>query len=540
MLFVVFFWRLGQPSFWDPDEPHYAQTSSEMLASGEFRVPVYDGKPFFDKPVLFHALQATAMWVLGPTELAARLFTALAALALVGVTRWLGAALFDAETGDLAALMLATTPGMFAFARCAILDMVFTAFLVSGIGLIAVSAFRGRPRLQYAGYALLALAVLTKGPLALALTGLTFGVTIALSGEARRRILELHWLAGLGAVILLSAPWFLWMWSRFGDAFVEGYVLRENLLLFSEPLYGDQPSSFFYPRVVAAGLLPWTPLVAGYAIDRLRAAFRGRVDDAAEVAVWAWAIAVPGFFTLSSFKLDHYVLPAGPAFCLLAARGWRGLAGATTLRPWAATSLAAASVGVLLAGGGVFLTAFGSALPLDLPAWALLGPLAMVAAGAASTLDILRSRGKPRRRPLSVVFGLACVYATLLAFVLPALESAKAVRDVGRWVAAHAKPEDRVASYLNDTFGMSASWRFYLGRTPQVLTGWGEIGRFLAAPGRAYCAMEREHYDFLRAAGLPIRIAHERDALLTTTHLRFGSVETLRWRRFVVATNTAP
>ena len=29
VLFVVSFWRLGVPSFWDPDEGHYAETTRE-------------------------------------------------------------------------------------------------------------------------------------------------------------------------------------------------------------------------------------------------------------------------------------------------------------------------------------------------------------------------------------------------------------------------------------------------------------------------------------------------------------------------------
>jgi len=35
LLFVVLFWRLGTPTFWDPDEAHYAETSREMIATGD-------------------------------------------------------------------------------------------------------------------------------------------------------------------------------------------------------------------------------------------------------------------------------------------------------------------------------------------------------------------------------------------------------------------------------------------------------------------------------------------------------------------------
>ena len=64
LVYVVLFWRLGVPTFWDPDEAHYAETSREMIASGDYLAPYYNDEPFFDKPALFHMLQAAAMTLL--------------------------------------------------------------------------------------------------------------------------------------------------------------------------------------------------------------------------------------------------------------------------------------------------------------------------------------------------------------------------------------------------------------------------------------------------------------------------------------------
>src|SRR5471030_2839941 len=86
LVFVVLFWRLGAPTFWDPDEAHYAESTREMVATGDWWAPHYNEQPFFDKPALFHQLQGAAMVVFGPTEFAARIVPALAALALIATT----------------------------------------------------------------------------------------------------------------------------------------------------------------------------------------------------------------------------------------------------------------------------------------------------------------------------------------------------------------------------------------------------------------------------------------------------------------------
>src|SRR5882724_6164618 len=164
LVFVVLFWRLGVPTFWDPDEAHYAETSRELLRTGDWLAPHFNEQPFFDKPILFHWFQAAAMSAFGANEFGARLVPALAALALVLTTWWLGTALLSFEVGFVASLLMAASPAVFALARYAILDTVFTAFLFGGVSLIAVAALKDRQHLQWPGYVLIALSILTKGP----------------------------------------------------------------------------------------------------------------------------------------------------------------------------------------------------------------------------------------------------------------------------------------------------------------------------------------------------------------------------------------
>src|SRR6185503_17369195 len=112
----------------------------EMRHSGSWLVPLLDGRPFIDKPALFHWLQGASVALLGETEFAARLPTALAALGLIAITRSLGAALFGAEVGEWGAIMFAALPATFALSSVALFDMVFTLFLFGAVACLIVAA----------------------------------------------------------------------------------------------------------------------------------------------------------------------------------------------------------------------------------------------------------------------------------------------------------------------------------------------------------------------------------------------------------------
>jgi 4-amino-4-deoxy-L-arabinose transferase-like glycosyltransferase len=524
---VVFGWRLGYPSFWDPDEATYAETTREMLAEGNWLVPTYDGQPFFDKPPLFYVLQMASFTLLGPTELAARVVPALSAVALVFVVAWFGVRLFNRDVGHNGALMFAVLPATFALSSYAIVDMTFTLFLFSGCALVAVSALDNRPRWQYVGYVFIAAAVLTKGPLALILAGLAFLIAVAIASEARAPLLRLRWGVGLLMVAVLSAPWFIFMWRRFGDAFVTGYVLKENLWLFSGSLYGSQRSILFYPKVILVGLLPWTPLLLGRLVD----AARGLRITTAERLLWSWAVAVVGFFTISGFKLDHYVFPAAPALCLLCAVAWND-----------ARSTAQRSVGVLcglvaipivLFASGIVLIPGLNRVPLELPAAARLLPIALLASGIAMMGQVARD-WRPSSLPFAAVAGLLVSYALILTIGLPAFEQMKPTRRLARIVAATAEAEDHVGMYRLNRW--SSSWRFYVGRHSDRLETTEDLRMFFARPGRHYCAMLRRDYDGLATEGFRLRIVHQEIGLFTTTGRALRAGTAARHDIFIVVT----
>ena len=68
---LLFFAFLGIRDLWDIDEGMHAAIAQTMLLSGDWVTPVFNGEPFFDKPVLFNWLNAISFKVFGFTEVAA-------------------------------------------------------------------------------------------------------------------------------------------------------------------------------------------------------------------------------------------------------------------------------------------------------------------------------------------------------------------------------------------------------------------------------------------------------------------------------------
>ena len=356
----------------------------------------------------------------------------------------------------------------------------------------------------------LGLANATKGPVALALCGLSFGLASALSADARRQLFSLRWVQGMAIAVALGLPWPLYMFWRFGSAFMDGYVLNENIRVFATPMYPGQPAWWFYLSIIGAGMLPWTGILIARGIELLRGARRERAD-VPSVLLWSWVVAIVGFFTFSHFKLDHYVFPASPALCIICARAWHdfreGRSRSSAMR-WGIRL-----VGPTLVGAGAVM-AYAALSVLELPRGFLVVPLSLLVAGAAVARYGWGRRPLPAI-PFAPVVAMTIVFAGALGWVIPRLEAGKVVPDVASWVAAHAGPGDRVATFRLNRW--NTAYRFYVNRPVTQIESDEDARVFFSDQTRFYCVMTDTLYDALRSAGVPMHVAYEREGRLVTS-----------------------
>src|SRR5262249_35782329 len=147
----------------------------------------------------------------------------------------------------------------------------YTAFLFGAIGSLLIASTSGQRRLECVGWSLLALAVMTKGPVALLLVVL-FGLALVSRRDTRALVVNLRWDLGLLFVALVASPWFLYMTVTFGRRFVQDYMLGGNLYYFTRPaVFSTRDSGLlFYVRSYLGGCFPWSLLLVAAVVDAYR------------------------------------------------------------------------------------------------------------------------------------------------------------------------------------------------------------------------------------------------------------------------------
>ena len=312
-------------------EPRFAEAVREMLARGEWLIPIKNGVPYIEYPPLYFWLGLIGRAAGLPLTTAVRLPGYIGFLLWVWWLARLQKDLFPAWPHWLLSLTAAALP--------AVLYNFFTAqsdsLLILGT-LIALTGFvrlrtdpmhRGFPWELWLG-ALLATAA--KGPVGLAITLPVMACEIILAAllsfqpvlsDRRGLPARCAWiwheawrlapLRGLALALLGIVPWYIAAGFTAGWEFVRAVLIYQNFTRFLVGFDHLQPW-WFYGQTIWGDLLPLSllfPFGIYFGIRHIRE-FRWRV-----LLVWAlWTLL---FFSVSASKQSKYILPAAPAIALL-------------------------------------------------------------------------------------------------------------------------------------------------------------------------------------------------------------------------------
>jgi 4-amino-4-deoxy-L-arabinose transferase-like glycosyltransferase len=340
-VFICLFTGLGAFGLVGPDEPRYVWIARAMAETGDWVTPRLFGQPWFEKPSLYYWAAAIGFRLNLSAEWAARLPSALAALAAAVAIGWLGWKHYGGEENLLqrpallAPLIFSTSVAAIGFSRAATPDMLFSAFITFAMVCAARvltnhralrdaantnSITRARENVILALFgAFLGLAALAKGPAAVLLAGGAMALW-ALATSQWRTAFRLTHPAAIGAFCVVALPWYVLCASRNPD-FIRVFIFQHNFQRYLTPVFQHKQPFWFFGWITLLAMLPWTVLLIPAAQEGLRLWREKTWRDSPGFFFACWAIFPILFFSASQSKLPGYILPAIPALALLCSVG---------------------------------------------------------------------------------------------------------------------------------------------------------------------------------------------------------------------------
>ena len=209
--------RLGTVPLLSENEGRRAAVIQTMLAGGDWLLPQLNGEVYIDKPPLHYWLGTAVAALRGQAdEWAVRVPSALAGLALLAGLYAVIRRQSDSPAAAMAVLALLSNVSFSMFGRRAEIDLLFAA-LAGGAWLAASHFLLADPRRRWLdlAYALLGLALLTKGPVALLFFPAPLLGYAALTRDPNARAALGHgrgWLLALA----IALPWYGAVAARLG------------------------------------------------------------------------------------------------------------------------------------------------------------------------------------------------------------------------------------------------------------------------------------------------------------------------------------
>ena len=446
----MFFWRLGDRALWDVDEGKHAVVAKEMVQSGDWITPRFNGEVFFDKPVLHYWLVALCFEWLGVTEFAARLPAALMALGLVLATYFLGRRLSDSRTALWGGIILATCFECTVLARTVVHDISLSFFITLALLLFYAGFQDERHRKWYylGCYAAAGFAALAKGPLGLLLPGMIIGTYVLVRRRFRETFREANLLIGLAVVLLIAAPWYIVVAAR-NPGFGSYFILHQNLERFASLRAHHSEPIYYYALVLVAGFFPWSIFLIVQGVRLIKQTGSRGFFTGPDAYVHLWFVLPIAFFSAASSKLPTYIFPAFPAMAFMTARLFADVdeSKSPALRR---TLFAAYAVlcGLCLVAPFLLTDAARRALQNEagLAPWRVVPPFLCFGAGVLISFAMLL-----KKRTGAAVGWMAgamtLVFACVLTVVVPPYDEFRSSRELSRALDASLPRGEKVAFY---------------------------------------------------------------------------------------------
>lgn len=307
-------------------EPRFAEVVREMIAAGEWVMPLKNGVPYVEYPVFYYWLAIIGKSLGLPMTAAIRLPTFLAFLGWLWLLgRWQRLVLpeLPARVFQIAGAALPLVLFQFSIAQTDGLLVFGVMMSMFGYTQLALGRKDGFPWCLWGG---VAIAFLAKGPVGIACTlpvmcidRISAGWLAADGsdiGQIIRSVLTklqmMAWTRGLAILLLVAVPWYVAAGLKSGWEFVEAVLIYQNFERYITGYSHPQPW-WYYLKTLSYDFFPLSfVLPIGLWVAR------HQISTATVRFILIWALFTFLFFSASGSKQGKYLLPMAPAVIAIA------------------------------------------------------------------------------------------------------------------------------------------------------------------------------------------------------------------------------
>ena len=529
-IWALYLFTASQTHLFDRDEPRFCRCTMEMIESGDYLVPRFNGELRPDKPVLVYWLMSLPVRLFGPTEPACRFFSTLGTAVTCLIVWWMARRLFGGRAGPWAMTATALNPLLLVLGTLATADGVMLPFLTLALASFVASATRGVRPLH-----IVLLAVGLAGTmLAKSVMGLVPAAMIGAAFLLGRKSMGLKWtyplwcLLALAAAAAAFAAWAVPCNQATGGNFVAEHFGHHVGARTGRALEGHGGNRWlwlwFYVPVVLIGFFPWVVFLLPAAPAVWRARLGGRVGRAVLIGA---TLPVFAAMSLVATKLPHYIVPIWPGLAMTAAAFFeRARRGELHDRDRGLLKHALRLFAILGAAGG--LAAIVGPWFADLPGLRAGGAfVGLVLLTATFTTFRAGKRGGAPAAATVLAVGMALIQIAFVLGIHRNVSRTMRVPELARQVNAAMPAEAPLATYGFD----EPSLYFYAGRNVRSFNDEhappAEVVAWLREPAPGVLVTRRRDLPSLeKAAGGPLSAP----IIASVRNLNFGR---MRWEDLI-------
>jgi 4-amino-4-deoxy-L-arabinose transferase len=325
---LVYLLPLGVRPLFVPDETRYAEIPREMVASGDWVQPRFNGLKYYEKPIMGYWVHGLSQMAMGESNFAVRLPSALSTGLVAFLIFYMLAGVIGSRDsrGYIAPLIFLSSFGVMGIGTVPILDNLLNLFVTASIVLFFLASEKERSSvaekllLILAGLAV-GCAFMTKGFLAFVVPVITV-IPYLLWQRRAGDLFRMLWLPALAAV-MVSLPWSIMIHLRDPD-FWNVFFWHEHVKRFFYDTAQHKEPFWFYLVAIIPLFLPWILLLPSACSGLFNRDHRGQKISNILAFSTCWFVFPLLFFSISNGKLVTYILPCLPPLAILTAIGLYG------------------------------------------------------------------------------------------------------------------------------------------------------------------------------------------------------------------------